>query len=201
MMAAPLKAAPISMPHELILGGQKSGKSRCAEMRAAAWLHGAPQRSAVLLATAMDGDDEMRERISRHKRDRATRVPALQTLEVSQNLAPAVRQHGRAACLVVVDCLTLWLTHCLMPLRGDALAHDALEAAIDDLSDAIAQAGGPVVCVSNEIGLGLVPMSPQARRFVDELGRLHQRLALQCQRVTLMVAGIEMAIKREHESS
>ncbi len=181
---------------ELILGGQRSGKSRCAELRAARWLQGA-DRSAVLLATAHAGDDEMHERIARHRMDRAERVPGLVTEEVPRALASAVRRWSRPHRLIVIDCMTLWLTQMLMPLAGEALSSVALEAACDELYAALKAAPGPVVCVSNEIGLGLSPMSRETRRFVDELGRLHQALAAQCSDVTLMIAGIEMPVKRK----
>jgi adenosylcobinamide kinase / adenosylcobinamide-phosphate guanylyltransferase len=183
------------MPHELILGGQRSGKSRCAESRAADWLE-QPGRSAVLLATALAGDDEMRARITRHQADRARRVPALMTVEEPRDLARAVRQHSAPSRLVVIDCLTLWLTNLLMPMQGDALDDVALEAATAALCESLRRAPGPVLLVSNEIGLGLSSMSPSARRFVDELGRLHQLVAQECERVSLMVAGIELPVKR-----
>jgi len=184
------------MAHELILGGQKSGKSRCAEGRAAAWLAAAPGRSAVLLATALAGDDEMRQRIASHRLERAARVPSMSTVEVPHALALAVGEHAAADRLLVVDCLTLWLTQCLMPLHGAGVTGDELRRLVDDLQSAIARSPGPVVCVSNEIGLGLSPMTRETRRFVDELGRLHQALAAQCDHVTWMVAGIECPIKR-----
>jgi adenosylcobinamide kinase / adenosylcobinamide-phosphate guanylyltransferase len=179
---------------ELILGGQRSGKSCCAESRAVAWL-AQPGRAAVLIATALGGDDEMRARVARHQADRARRVPALRCVEEPRDLAMAVRQHSAASRLVVVDCLTLWLTNLLMPTHGEPLADDALAAATAALIDSLRRAPGPVVLVSNEIGLGLTPLGRPARRFVDELGRLHQLVAQACERVTLMVAGIEVPVK------
>lgn len=183
------------MQRELILGGQRSGKSRCAEGRARAWL-AQPGRSAVLLATALPGDDEMRDRIARHRADRAARVPGLVTVEVPRDLPQALQQIASPDCLVVIDCLTLWLTNLLMPLHGDALDHAALDDASAALCNTLRRASGPVLIVSNEIGLGLTPMTIEARRFVDELGRLHQWVAGECERVTLVVAGIEVPVKR-----
>ena len=183
------------MPHEFILGGQRSGKSRCAESRAAAWL-AQPGHSAVLLATAQAGDAEMAARIAQHRADRARRVPLLRTVEEPRELASALRQHSVPSCLVVVDCLTLWLTNLLMPMHGAALDEAGLVSATSALSDALQSVPGPVLLVSNEIGLGLTPLGHDARRFVDELGRLHQLVAQSCERVTLMVAGIEMPVKR-----
>jgi adenosylcobinamide kinase / adenosylcobinamide-phosphate guanylyltransferase len=181
--------------HELILGGQRSGKSRCAETRAALWL-AQPGHSAVLLATALAGDDEMRARIARHQADRAARVPAFEMLEVPGDLAKAVLAQSAKQRLVVIDCLTLWLTNLLMPMQGVALGDAALGEASDALCDALVASPGPVLLVSNEIGLGLTPLTREARRFVDELGRLHQQVAALCATVTLMVAGIEVPVKR-----
>jgi len=182
--------------HELILGGAKSGKSRRAEDRAAQWLAGAPGRSAVLIATALAGDDEMAARIARHQRDRAERVPALATVEASLNLAEALRAQDDPQRLLVVDCLTLWLTQCLLPPPNCAGHPEqdwpAQEAA---LLQAVQAAHSPLVFVSNEIGLGVMPMSREARRCIDALGMLHQRLAACCPRVTLMVAGLPLAVK------
>jgi adenosylcobinamide kinase / adenosylcobinamide-phosphate guanylyltransferase len=182
--------------HELILGGQKSGKSRCAEQRAAGWLERGERREAVLIATALAGDGEMAERISRHRADRAARVPRLQTLEVPHELPEAVAEHSSPQRLLVVDCLTLWLTQMLLPLAGPALAESQWLARQAALCDALREAAGPVVLVSNEIGLGLAPLSRESRQFLDALGLLHQRVAAVCESVTLMVAGLEMAVKR-----
>jgi len=182
------------MRHEFILGGQRSGKSREAESRAAAWL-AQPGHRAVLIATALAGDDEMRARIARHRADRAARVPGLASVEVPRDLGAAVRAHSAGQQLVVIDCLTLWLTNLLMPLQGAALSDAELAEVGRDLIDALQSAPGPLVIVSNEIGLGLAPLTSQARHFVDELGRLHQLVAASCERVTLMVAGIAVPVK------
>ena len=176
---------------ELILGGARSGKSRCAERRAAAWLK-TPGQGATLLATAQAGDDEMIDRIMRHRIDRARRVPRLVTREVPLALPEALEQAGPQQ-LLIIDCLTLWMTNLHMPLHGGPLRDaPAREGA---LLAALTAARCDVVLVSNEIGLGVMPLSPEARCFVDTLGRLHQQLAAQCERVTLMVAGLEMRIK------
>ncbi len=177
---------------ELILGGQKSGKSRAAEARAQGWL-ATPGHQAVLLATAEAGDDEMVARIERHRRERALRVPALRTVEASGDLASAIGIQGANHTLLVIDCLTLWLTQRLMPFEGSPVAD--LEAQTNALIAAITDAAGPVVLVSNEIALGVVPMQADTRRFVDTLGLLHQRIAAVCERVTLLVAGCELVVK------
>ncbi|MFM2346762.1 MAG: hypothetical protein RL654_1515 [Pseudomonadota bacterium] len=181
---------------EFILGGQRSGKSRCGEQRAAQWLAGASDRRAVLLATALAGDGEMHERIARHRLDRLERVPAMATDEDCLDLAAALRRHAAPGTLVLIDCLTLWTTRWLMPLEGEPADAARWQAACDALVAALTEASGPVVLVSNEIGLGLAPLSRQARHFVDALGRLHQQVAAVCPQVTLMVAGLEMAVRR-----
>lgn len=181
--------------HELILGGQRSGKSRCAEARAADWLR-TPGRSALLLATALAGDEEMRARIAQHRRDRSERLPALATQETPRELVQALRDHCAPERLVVVDCLTLWLTNLLMPLSASALNDAQWRSESAALCHALRVASGPVLLVSNEIGLGLSPMTSEARHFVDELGRLHQAVASACSRVSLMVAGLEVRVKR-----
>ena len=180
--------------HELVLGGCKSGKSRCAEQRAADWL-ATPGRDACLVATALAGDGEMRERIARHREDRSRRVPALRTHEEPIELAAAVTWHSAEHRLLIVDCLTLWLTNLLMPMEGTTLSDDAWLAHERKLVEALRSARGPVVLVSNEIGWGVSPLGAQTRRFVDALGMLHQRVAAACDRVTLMVAGHELSVK------
>jgi len=188
---------------ELILGGQKSGKSCRAELLARDWLAASESHHALLIATAQPWDDEMRARIERHQADRAARVPGLRTLEEPRQLAQAIAQHSRPNTLLVVDCLTLWLTNWLMPME-QALDADLqpnrplapiLIAPVAMLLDSIAQAPGPVVMVGNEIGLGVIPMGAEVRAFVDALGRLNQDVACVCQRVTLMAAGLPLTLK------
>jgi adenosylcobinamide kinase / adenosylcobinamide-phosphate guanylyltransferase len=183
---------------ELILGGQKSGKTARAEALAAAWLAASPPHRAVYIATAQAWDAEMRERIARHRRDRAQRVPTMETVEEPTELARAIGAHSREDTLVVVDCLTLWLTARLLPAAG-ALQDPARAAPTDDpdtaIARAIATAKGPLVLVSNEIGLGVIPLGPENRAFVDTLGRLNQQAARACERVTLMAAGLPLLLK------
>ena len=120
---------------EFILGGQKSGKSRRAELLARDWLAQSTGHKAVLIATAQAWDEEMRERIARHQRDRAERVPGMTTVEEPLHLADAIRQHSQPDTLVVVDCLTLWLTHWLMPVEPveSATAQSALLIQPDEI--------------------------------------------------------------------
>lgn len=179
-----------------ILGGQRSGKSRRAEMLARQWIDASAQHRAVMVATGQAGDDEMRERIARHQADRALRVPGMLTVEAPLALAEALRRHSDAHTLIVVDCLTLWLTNLMMPADpAQARDEDAVVAAGASLCAAIAAAPGPVVLVGNEIGLGVIPMGREVRAFVDALGRLNQQVAQACERVTLMAAGLPLTLK------
>jgi len=186
-----------SINSEFILGGQKSGKSRRGEQIAAAWLATSGAHRAVLIATAQAHDPEMRERIARHRVDRAARVPRLETLEEPLHLAQALSLHGAPDTLVLVDCLTLWLTQQLMPPDSDAQGAAGVASQIDALLAAIGAARGPLVLIGNEIGLGVVPMGREVRAFVDALGQLNQRVAQACDRVTLMAAGLPLTLKDE----
>ena len=185
---------------ECILGGQKSGKSRRAEMLARSWLDQSDAHRAVLIATAQPWDDEMQQRIARHQVDRAVRVPGMTTVEEPLALAAAISQHSRADTLVVVDCLTLWLTNVLMPVQQNRVEGNMPLTPVHydytaSLLIALENAAGPIVLVGNEIGLGVIPMGREVRAFVDALGRLNQDVARVCQRVTLMVAGLPLQLK------
>lgn len=194
---------------ELILGGQKSGKSRWAEERARAWLAQSASPSlphaAVLIATGLAHDEEMGERIARHQADRLVRLPELQCVEEPVELGRRLAEVSDAKTLVVVDCLTMWLTNLLMPSEEAIFkknrALPVIERAqyatefIASLLQALKAARGPVVLVSNEIGLGVIPLGHEVRLFVDELGKLNQAVAAQCERVTLMAAGCALTLK------
>ncbi|BDT72172.1 bifunctional adenosylcobalamin biosynthesis protein CobP [Comamonadaceae bacterium OS-4] len=182
---------------ELILGGQKSGKSRRAELLARQWVQQSPEHRAVMIATAQPWDEEMRMRIARHQQERAERVPGMTTVEEPLELAEAITRHSTPAALVVVDCLTLWLTNQLMPVDFDPNSPPAQvePARVASFLIAIVQAPGPVVLVGNEIGLGVIPMGREVRAFVDALGRLNQQVAATCERVTLMAAGLPLTLK------
>lgn len=187
---------------EMILGGQKSGKSRRADALAQSWLMANSDHRAVLVATAHAGDDEMRQRIARHQRDRAERVPGITTVEEPLQLAQAIAQHSRPDTLVVVDCLTLWLTNWMMPLDPNEFMKNKPQALVKTapvatLLEAIVATPGPMVLVSNEIGLGVIPLGAEVRAFVDALGTLNQQVAAACTRVTLMAAGLPLTLKEE----
>ena len=196
---------------ELILGGQRSGKSRRAELLVRDWLAQSPDHRSVLIATATAWDDEMAARIARHQQDRAERVPGMKTVEEPLELARAIAQHSAANTLVVVDCLTLWLTNLLMPHENAENSFETPENSRNYLSNktvdqqiraqaasfliAIKNAPGPVILVGNEIGLGVIPMGRETRAFVDALGRLNQDVAATCERVTFMAAGLPLILK------
>jgi adenosylcobinamide kinase/adenosylcobinamide-phosphate guanylyltransferase len=166
--------------HELIVGGQRSGKSRRAEQLALRW----PGR-VVVVATALAADDEMRARIAHH---RATRPARFETLEAPLALCAALQKTDAADTLVVVDCLTLWLVNWLMPMSGapDDAGWRAERAALLAL---LPRLKSRVVFVSNEVGWGVSPLGREVRGYVDELGRLNQDVARHCGQLTLMVAG------------
>jgi adenosylcobinamide kinase/adenosylcobinamide-phosphate guanylyltransferase len=189
---------------ELILGGQKSGKTRRAENLAAVWLAQDASHRAIYIATAQAWDEEMRERIARHRMDRAQRVPRMETVEEPYELARAIGAHSRADTLVVVDCLTLWLTARLMPKNPEAeegadtlslWERAGVRASGVSIGSALAQCAGPIILISNEIGQGVIPLGPDTRNFVDALGTLNQEAAAACERVTLMSAGIALTLK------
>lgn len=172
-------------PHQLIVGGQRSGKSRQAERLARQWLATSAHHRVTVVATALPGDEEMRARIARH---RAERPAGVATVECPLHLSETLQAQAGDGHLLVVDCLTLWLTNWLMPLQGEpdrvAWRHER-----DEMLQALQGVSSPVVLVSNEVGWGISPMSASVRAFVDELGWLNQAVARRCQQVTLMVAG------------
>jgi adenosylcobinamide kinase/adenosylcobinamide-phosphate guanylyltransferase len=166
---------------ELILGGARSGKSGLAQRRALA-----SEMPVVFIATAVAGDEEMAVRIARH---RNCRPREWMTIEEPLALAAALRDQAMPGRCIVVDCLTLWLSNVMH--EGDGYRAAQTDALLEVLPDA----PGHVILVSNEMGQGIVPAQPLARRFRDHAGWLHQRLAALCDRVTLTVAGLPLEIK------
>lgn len=178
-----IRKAVSSLPDiTLVLGGARSGKSAHAER-----LIEAAAAGGVYLATAEPGDDEMAERIRRH---RLRRGPAWTTVEEPIDVAGVLRAHAAPDRPVLVDCLTLWLSN-VMATGSDVRSER------EQLIGALAAAGGPVVLVSNEVGLGLVPETPLGRAFRDEAGWLNQAVATAAQRVILVAAGIPLTLKEE----
>lgn len=167
-------------PVTLILGGARSGKSRYAQTLAES-----QPGPCVYLATAEVRDDEMADRVDSHQRDRGTRWT---THEEPVDLITALRSAATPDGVVLVDCLTLWLSNLME--RDRDIANEAAA-----LMDALPGLGGPVIFVSNEVGQGIVPDNALARRFRDEAGRLHQAVAAAAQRVDFVAAGLPLTLK------
>ena len=172
-------------PVTLVLGGARSGKSTHAEKLATGSLFGATPQPAVYIATAEAGDVEMATRIMVH---RTRRGAAWTTLEEPLSLAEALETAAAHDQPVLVDCLTLWLSN-LMHAGAD------LDEATDDLVRTLAGYVSPVIFVSNEVGLGIVPETPLGRAFRDAQGRLNMRIAARADRVILMAAGLPLLMK------
>jgi len=166
----------------LILGGARSGKSALAERLAAD-----SRREVAYIATAQAGDREMAARIAHH---RARRPQQWLCVEEPLHLADVMREYAREDRCILVDCLTLWLSN----LLGDADMR-GFERERDRLLDVLPILPGDVLMVSNEVGLGIVPMGELTRRFVDEAGRLHQAVAAVSERVVFVAAGLPFAFK------
>lgn len=185
---------------ELILGGQKSGKSSRAEQLAEAWSLGDPQHEVMMIATAQAWDTEMKVRIEQHRIMRQKKLPRCQTIEETIEIAQVISKYSDPKRLLLIDCLTLWLSNYLSPpteqhnVSSSELAASFLQAQ-SALISAIHNGIGPIVLVSNEIGQGVIPLGAETRNFVDQLGLLNQAVAQVCERVTLMVVGCPLYIK------
>lgn len=168
---------------QLILGGARSGKSRYAEMQA---VNGGKQ--VIYIATATIGDDEMEQRISLHQQ---RRPDCWQLIEEPLYLSKALRASDGVSHCILVDCLTLWLSN--------SLAESAIDRGQqqNELIETLHTLQADVILVSNEVGQGIVPMGELTRTFVDESGRMHQRLAEVCEQVVFMTAGIAQVLKSD----
>ena len=166
---------------QLVLGGARSGKSRYAEQCAQA--SGLP---VCVVVTAQAGDAEMAARIAHHQ---SLRPPHWRVVESPFNLAATLHTQARDGQCLIVDCLTLWLTNlvCQTP--------EQLEAERAALLGCLPALPGTTLLVSNEVGLGVVPLGELTRRFVDEAGWLNQGVAHACERVTLVAAGLTLVLK------
>jgi adenosylcobinamide kinase/adenosylcobinamide-phosphate guanylyltransferase len=176
----------------LVTGGARSGKSRFAQSLCL------PNRPTAFLATAQIGDDEMRERVRRH---RAERPPQWITVEEPLRISDAAAAVRGKVDTVLVDCLTMWASNSLFA-APDPAEQRVEEAAFRELDALIAQAEHTrLLLVTNEVGLGIVPDSALGRRFRDLQGWINQRVAARADEVYLMVSGIPLRIKhsgREH---
>ncbi|WP_053145930.1 bifunctional adenosylcobinamide kinase/adenosylcobinamide-phosphate guanylyltransferase [Pseudomonas sp. P97.38] len=167
---------------QLILGGARSGKSRLAEKLAAD-----SQLPVTYIATSQPLDGEMSARVAQH---RARRPTEWVLVEEPLALARVLREHAAPGRCLLVDCLTLWLTNLLMLDNPEQLNTER-----EALLDSLAALPGEIIFVSNETGMGVVPLGELTRRYVDEAGWLHQALAERCQRVVLTVAGLPLTLK------
>ncbi len=165
----------------LVLGGARSGKSAFAEALAAS-----TGLRKVYLATAEAGDGEMAERIARHRADRGD---GWLTVEEPRDIVSTLRRNDDPGRVILVDCLTLWLTNRMLDGDDVEKAGAALVAALPSLA-------ARVLMVSNEVGLGLVPDTPLGRRFRDAQGRLNARIAAACDSAAFVAAGLPLILKR-----
>ncbi len=172
------------MPVSLILGGARSGKSRRAEVIASSL-----SESPIYLATAplIDGDAEWLARIERHRKERGAHW---QLIEEELAIASVLEKHALAGSVVLVDCLTLWLSNLLYAGR-------VVDEEIERLCATLSGCSGEVILVSNEVGMGLVPENELGRCFRDAQGRMNQRVAAVADRVEFIAAGLPICMKGE----
>ncbi len=177
-LAMPKKSG--SLTNSFVLGGARSGKSSYAEQ-----LVESQPGDCLYVATATVWDTEMEDRIEEHRSRRGGRWT---TYEEPLELVRCLRNIARPDATILVDCLTLWVTNLMMEGRNPDVEGAQLVASLSELNC-------PVVLVSNEVGLGIVPMDKMSRDFRDYAGRLHQRLAAVVPSVTFMVSGLPMQVK------
>ncbi len=174
-------SSPSRWGRALVLGGARSGKSALAE-----GLARETGLRRVYLATAQAFDAEMAARIARHRADRGE---GWETVEAPLALAAALAAADRPGTVVLVDCLTLWLSNVMLDGRDAEAEATGLLVALDGMA-------APVALVSNEVGLGIVPDTPLGRAFRDAQGRLNQRVAALCDAVAFCAAGLPLWLKR-----
>ena len=168
--------------NELILGGARSGKSSYAEKLASD-----SGLEVIYVATATVWDDEMQSRVDHHRKQRPNHWPVV---EEPCELAEVLKREARDNRCLLVDCLTLWVTNLLCHEDKDLWPKKRTE-----LLDILPELPGRIVMVSNEVGMGIVPMGELSRQFVDESGRLHQSIARIADRVTFVAAGLPLVMK------
>ncbi|MBW8896582.1 MAG: bifunctional adenosylcobinamide kinase/adenosylcobinamide-phosphate guanylyltransferase [Massilia sp.] len=182
------------MTRTLLLGGARSGKSGLAERLARA-----SGKEVIYVATSYAGDAEMTARIAHH---RARRPAEWKTVEEATALAATLRAVCAPERIVLVDCLTLWLTNLMFSTHQDYPEVGPIDLAPPFVSERAAllawldePSSGDVIFVSNEVGMGIVPYGAVSRAFVDEAGRLNQDVAARCERVLFVAAGLPLALK------
>ena len=167
---------------QLILGGARSGKSRLAEETAKNLI-----RPVIYIATAQAHDTEMQDRIMHHRKQRP---PEWRVIEEPIYLADCLQQHDQVGQVFLIDCLTLWMSNLLIQTESEMQRQQCQK-----LLDVLPLLKADVILVSNETGLGVVPLGELTRQFVDESGRLHQQIGKIAQKVTFCVAGFPMVLK------
>lgn len=174
-------------PHvELVLGGARSGKSGYAERQAKM-----SNKAVIYIATAEVGDKEMAERVKHHQQQRPAEW---KLIEEPFQLAQSLKENSTKDNCILVDCLTLWLSNCLFSATEKGW-HEWKSEFLTTLNSL----PGQVILVSNEVGCGVVPMGEVSRKFVDEAGWLHQSIAAQVAKVTLVTAGLPIHLKDDKE--
>ena len=169
---------------QLIIGGARSGKSLYAETQTQMFAE-KNQQQLIYLATATMNDSEMTTRVQQHQ---LRRSDLWQLVEEPLDLASVINTYNTNSSCILIDCLTLWLTNCLMQKNSWPLLKDKF-------IEAFMASEASIFLVSNEVGSGVVPMGELSRQFVDETGSLHQLLGTLCDQLTLVVAGFPMQLK------
>jgi adenosylcobinamide kinase/adenosylcobinamide-phosphate guanylyltransferase len=167
-----------------VIGGCRSGKSTYAMQTAEKM----PADKKIFIATCVPQDDEMKQRVARHQKERSQNWV---TVEAPLDLSEAIRQNSRKADVILVDCLTLWVSNLLME-TGD---ENNMEETIAQFTNTIENASCPIVLVSNEVGTGIVPENRLARQYRDIIGHVNQAVAKTAGKVIWMVAGIPVTVK------
>jgi adenosylcobinamide kinase/adenosylcobinamide-phosphate guanylyltransferase len=168
----------------LVTGGGRSGKSRHALELAK------PYKHKAFIATAEAFDEEMRLRIAKHKKERS---PELFTVEEPVDLARAIRELPESTEVAVIDCLTIWLCNLMYKIEGEHENYEPMETFLQLLHDPPCD----VIMVTNEVGMGIIPMDKMTRRYRDLAGTLNQRIAAIANQVILMVSGLPLILKDE----
>ena len=188
------------MKRMLVFGGARSGKSGFSERIAQQWsVEGTQYKEVIYIATAnVSTDPEMQERIAHHQ---SQRPKHWLTIEEKFALGDAIGKYSRPETVLLIDCLTVWLSNCIFadttvfpevgPITPPAMFTQQRLA----LLDALTHAQGKVILVSNEVGMGIVPMGAISRWFVDEAGRLNQATAAICEHVVWVAAGLPLYLK------
>jgi adenosylcobinamide kinase/adenosylcobinamide-phosphate guanylyltransferase len=167
-----------------VIGGCRSGKSTYALQTAEKVL--AEQK--IFIATCVPQDDEMKRRVARHQKERSQNWV---TVEAPLRLPEAILQNSRRGDVILVDCLTLWVSNLLMKTDDEK----KIENTISRLIEALEKATCPIVLVSNEVGTGIVPENKLARQYRDIIGLVNQAVAKTASKVIWMVAGIPVTVK------